>query len=458
MSSAAGRRLPPLLGLAVALALVAVGLERGVWWTNLHNGLLATVLAAVGAYVLLQRPGHREGVLFLAAGLVQAVMFLGRQRGHDPVADVDRWLGWLGVWPLAVSIGLVSLVAVLYPDGRLPAPGWRWVVRVGAVLVALCALTSALWPVEYGATGVVTPFPLALPQPAFVQPAWDAVAHPSYAVMQLLPLLALAHRWHLSGAVVRRQIAWVLGAAVVSALAVVMGLVVWQTPRPGIWSAALLPVAAGWAIVHGQRTATRRALTWSAPAPEPGDAADPPVALARAAAESLAATTGKLWMGTADRLQAVAVWPVDAAYGEPTSWDLLAASPDHQVRSVTSAGEVVGALGVERSAADRLSIHEVTILDALTGQAGLVVANLDLARLVTRERGAGHLDRLTPRERDVLELMARGLSNQAICAELHLSIKTVEPLVSSVFARLDLHADSATNRRVLAVLAFVREA
>ena len=53
--------------------------------------------------------------------------------------------------------------------------------------------------------------------------------------------------------------------------------------------------------------------------------------------------------------------------------------------------------------------------------------------------------------------MARGRSNAAICDELHLSIKTVEPIVSTIFTKLGLHADAASNRRVLAVLAYVRK-
>ena len=56
----------------------------------------------------------------------------------------------------------------------------------------------------------------------------------------------------------------------------------------------------------------------------------------------------------------------------------------------------------------------------------------------------------------MLELMARGRTNAAICDELHLSIKTVEPLVSSIFTKLGLHSDAATNRRVPAVLAYLR--
>ena len=53
--------------------------------------------------------------------------------------------------------------------------------------------------------------------------------------------------------------------------------------------------------------------------------------------------------------------------------------------------------------------------------------------------------------------MARGMTNAAICAELHLSVKTVEPVVSSIFAKLDLPPDARTNRRVLAAIAYVEQ-
>ena len=85
-----------------------------------------------------------------------------------------------------------------------------------------------------------------------------------------------------------------------------------------------------------------------------------------------------------------------------------------------------------------------------------MIEHVSLADVVARESLDGHLDGLSPREHEVLQLMARGLSNVAICNELHLSIKTVEPVVSTIFIKLGLHADSASNRRVLAVLAYLR--
>lgn len=62
---------------------------------------------------------------------------------------------------------------------------------------------------------------------------------------------------------------------------------------------------------------------------------------------------------------------------------------------------------------------------------------------------------LTVREREVLALVAQGLSNVAIAARLHLSDRTVEAHMRSVFTRLGLHDDGGTHRRVLAVLRYL---
>ena len=82
---------------------------------------------------------------------------------------------------------------------------------------------------------------------------------------------------------------------------------------------------------------------------------------------------------------------------------------------------------------------------------------LSVGRVIEETRAIGGLDGLSPRENDVLDLMAQGLSNQAIADSLHLSIKTIEPVVSSVFSKLDLPVDSTSNRRVLAVIAYLRD-
>jgi DNA-binding NarL/FixJ family response regulator len=79
-----------------------------------------------------------------------------------------------------------------------------------------------------------------------------------------------------------------------------------------------------------------------------------------------------------------------------------------------------------------------------------------VARLVRKPRQAGALDRLSEREREVLGLIAEGLSNQAIAAELSVTERTVEAHVSHVFTKLGLVEDPTAHRRVQAVLAFLR--
>ena len=87
---------------------------------------------------------------------------------------------------------------------------------------------------------------------------------------------------------------------------------------------------------------------------------------------------------------------------------------------------------------------------------GLVVDPSVVATLVGRRRVQSPLDALSARERDVLAVMAEGRSNQAIGERLFLSQKTVEAYVRSVFTKLGLHQADEDNRRVLAVLAFLR--
>ncbi|PRY50232.1 LuxR family two component transcriptional regulator [Geodermatophilus tzadiensis] len=87
---------------------------------------------------------------------------------------------------------------------------------------------------------------------------------------------------------------------------------------------------------------------------------------------------------------------------------------------------------------------------------GLVVDPGVVATLVGRRRVHSPLDALSEREREVLAVMAEGRSNQAIGERLFLSPKTVEAYVRSVFTKLGLHQGVDDNRRVLAVLAFLR--
>ena len=79
-----------------------------------------------------------------------------------------------------------------------------------------------------------------------------------------------------------------------------------------------------------------------------------------------------------------------------------------------------------------------------------------VARLMQRRRPTSPLSQLTGREREILALMAEGRSNQGICQTLWLSPKTVESHIRSAFAKLGIREAPEDNRRVLAVLTFLR--
>ncbi len=79
-----------------------------------------------------------------------------------------------------------------------------------------------------------------------------------------------------------------------------------------------------------------------------------------------------------------------------------------------------------------------------------------VARLVGRKREASPVDDLTPRERQVLALIAEGRSNAGIARELVVTVAAVERHVTSIFDKLGLHQSPDQHRRVLAVLKFLR--
>ncbi|MET8941939.1 response regulator transcription factor [Streptomyces rubiginosohelvolus] len=87
--------------------------------------------------------------------------------------------------------------------------------------------------------------------------------------------------------------------------------------------------------------------------------------------------------------------------------------------------------------------------------AGATVVDPEVVRQLLRHR-RDPLAKLTPREQEVLALMAEGQSNASVAASLHVSEGTVSKHFGSILTKLDLSLSDATNRRVLAVLAYLR--
>jgi len=119
--------------------------------------------------------------------------------------------------------------------------------------------------------------------------------------------------------------------------------------------------------------------------------------------------------------------------------------------------DLVGEAGTGYLLKDR-----VADLDALAdavrrvGSGGSAVDPAVVAQLVGRRRTVDPLERLSPREREVLAMMAEGRSNPAIAEHLFLTEKTIETHVGNIFAKLDLPPQPEVHRRVLAVLAYLK--
>ena len=119
----------------------------------------------------------------------------------------------------------------------------------------------------------------------------------------------------------------------------------------------------------------------------------------------------------------------------------------------------VGAAGLGYLLKDRVA-DPAALVDAIrrVHAGGTVVDAEVIERLVAVTKHRSALDELSDREREVLSLMAQGKSNIGIGRSLHLSARTVEAYIASIFNKLPLNADdSSSNRRVLAVLTYLQQ-
>jgi len=106
---------------------------------------------------------------------------------------------------------------------------------------------------------------------------------------------------------------------------------------------------------------------------------------------------------------------------------------------------------------DRISdVDEFVSALRRVADGGSALDPIIVSTLVSRERSDDPLAQLTPREREVLELMAGGSSNQGIADRLVITVRAVEKYVSSIFTKLGLPSTGSESRRVLAVLTFLR--
>ncbi|MEA2589478.1 MAG: hypothetical protein QOH66_2405 [Actinomycetota bacterium] len=146
---------------------------------------------------------------------------------------------------------------------------------------------------------------------------------------------------------------------------------------------------------------------------------------------------------------------VQAARVIRTRWPNVAILVLSQYVEERYAGELIagGTSGLGYLLKDRIAdVADFVAAVRRVGDGGAVLDPEVVSQLLARSRRHDPLEHLTPREREVLCLMAEGKSNTALAEQLLLSSSAVEKHISSIFTKLDLHPTEHDHRRVLAVL------
>lgn len=218
------------------------------------------VLPALGAFILSRAPGNRVGWLWCAAASIALAFALEQYAVHALITDPagpwpgGSWAAWLGSWLWVPSyLSLWTLVPLLFPDGRLPSPGWRPVLWASAAGIGVATLGAALAPGRVGSPSLESPVVVA-----FLPPGAGYAEVVVLLGLGPVCLFALLDRYRRSPPAARAQLRWVTVATALALLvllaAVATVVVAGQRPWSGPYQAA------GLVTVLGVPAATMAAL------------------------------------------------------------------------------------------------------------------------------------------------------------------------------------------------------
>jgi signal transduction histidine kinase len=265
-----------VLALTGSAAAVAYGRPgSAVFVDTLSVGVVLAVIAVVGAVVVLAVPGNRTGWLLLAAAAVMGVGEAFTQAGIHGVRTSPGSVpaaGYLAaIGPALQAAGLliaVVCVPIVFPDGHLPGPRWRWLPCAAAVAVACLFLGNLLSPGTNEDQLEHWHSPLGLPaRYGQLADALSVIGVFLAVVAAAGAIAGLAARWRRGGPLVRQRL--LLLALAVGPPALVLLAVIVIGPLPGwVFALALLPLPVAIAVAilnHGLydlRRAAHRTLMW----------------------------------------------------------------------------------------------------------------------------------------------------------------------------------------------------
>jgi hypothetical protein len=219
----------------------------------------------VGAVIVARQPHNRVGWLCCAIGFLLGPAFFGQDYAwyaliHEPESVPGGWaMAWLGQWPWYLALGVLSLLLLLFPNGRLVSPRWRpvaWMLAADIAAIWVWA-ASAPRPLEgRGLEALTNPLGLQQAEAAFRLLA--AIAIPIGALLAVLSVASIVVRFRRAEGVERQQLKWFTYAAVLVTLLWLVffaaGLERWLPPVlvhivSEIWLGGI-PVAIGIAVLR----------------------------------------------------------------------------------------------------------------------------------------------------------------------------------------------------------------
>jgi hypothetical protein len=250
----------------LSLLLLVMNLSRPdvpVYSFRAENILYSVGFSSVGAVIVPRmRPENPIGWLFCAIGLLWAVIhFIGEYAIHALLAvpgslPAGEVASWLYTWPWVLGLGLIMLLCLLFPNGRLPSARWRWFARLSTLLTFVGMVLTA-----------ISPGPIVVGLPAIRNPLGIEDLPNAYKPVQVLMLVLIAvavaslliRRLYARG-VERQQTKWFTYAAAVAASGAVLKYVI-SEPLGLVWlgwvghaliliGLAGLPIAMGIAITR----------------------------------------------------------------------------------------------------------------------------------------------------------------------------------------------------------------
>jgi hypothetical protein len=215
-----------------------------------EDAAVAVAFAVLGAVVAAHRSANPIGWLFLAIGLSGALGVVSNEYvNYALVVDPGALPGgpiaaWLSAWTWWPAYGLVPLVLLVFPDGRLPSPRWRWAAWLAGGGVAVMTLGIAA-----STLGDPVRFALSEEEPGGLPGLVLAVSVSAAIVSFLAALVSLALRWRRAWGNEREQLKWVAFAAGLALVANIVLQIV-QLPGLGLVGVVLVPVGAAVAILR----------------------------------------------------------------------------------------------------------------------------------------------------------------------------------------------------------------